>query len=341
MATLRVALTSRAQATQGIIHNSYKIAKVTGPALSASGTRFLHQQLTETPAIHPEFEPATQTWQYIVADPPTKTAVIVDPVLDYNPTIQLITTSTADALLTLISQHSYKIAYILETHAHADHLTASSYLQKRLGEIQGERPPIGIGKRVDKVQELFGKRYGIDVKEYTGVFDKLFEDDEEFDVGGLKGKVMHLPGHTPDHLGYKIGDNVFCGDSVFHADIGTARCDFPGGSANMLWNSAKRLLALPDKTKIWTGHDYPPEGRSEPVPYLTVADHKAQNKHLREGVTEEDFVKMRMERDESLGAPRLLHQSLQLNIRGGRLPTPTEAGQRLLHLPLKMNGLEW
>ncbi|KAF2799278.1 Metallo-hydrolase/oxidoreductase [Melanomma pulvis-pyrius CBS 109.77] len=296
---------------------------------------------SKQPTIHSVFETKTGTWQYVVADPSTMTAVIIDPVLDYDPATQVVITQTADSLLSLVREKGYKIAWILETHAHADHLTASSYLQKHLGQEQGQRPPIGIGRRIGKVQELFGKKYGIPTKEHQIVFDKLFDDDEEFEIGNLRATAIHLPGHTPDHMGYKIGDNVFCGDSVFNADIGTARCDFPGGSAVDLWNSARTLLALPDHTKIWTGHDYPPDGRSEPMPYMSVKDHKEQNKHLKDSITEEKFLAMRKERDASLAAPRLLDQSLQINIRGGRLPEPTEAGQRLLHLPLKLKGAEW
>lgn len=157
------------------------------------------------PTIHDIFETVTGTWQYIVADPSTKTAVIIDPVLDYDPAMQTITTTSADGLLSLIQNQGYKIDRILETHAHADHLTAASYLQSRLAQIQGSRPPIGIGKRIEQVQNLFGQRYGIAKEEWSGVFDKLFEDDETFSIGELTATAIHLPGHTPDHLGYQIG----------------------------------------------------------------------------------------------------------------------------------------
>ncbi|GFF43298.1 probable metallo-hydrolase BURPS1710b_2304 [Aspergillus lentulus] len=293
------------------------------------------------PTIHNVFESKTGTWQYVVADPTTSTAVIIDPVLDYDPATQVITTESADALLSLIKEKGYKVDKILETHAHADHLTAASYLQRRLAQEQGHRPPIGIGKRIGQVQKLFGQRYGIPAQEYEDVFDKLFEDDETFKIGNLTAKAIHLPGHTPDHLGYRIGDNIFCGDLIFHSDIGTARCDFPGGSARSLYQSGRKVLDLPDHVRIWTGHDYPPEERKEPVPSLSVQDHRRQNKHLKNGVTEEEFVALRKERDSKLAEPRLLHQSLQMNIRAGRLPTPTESGQQLLHLPLKLKGLTW
>ncbi|KAJ5993826.1 hypothetical protein N7451_009550 [Penicillium sp. IBT 35674x] len=296
---------------------------------------------TKEPTIHPVFENVTGTWQYIVSDPSTRSAAIIDPVLDYDPVTQAITTDSANALLSLVKEKGYVIERILETHAHADHLTAASYLQKQLFQTQGYKPPIGIGKRIEQVQTLFGQRYGIQSEEYDAVFDKLFEDDESFQIGDLIAKAIHLPGHTPDHLGYQIGDNVFCGDSLFHADIGTARCDFPGGDAKDLFQSSRKLLALDDHVKIWPGHDYPPEGRDSPIPWMSVADHRKQNKHVGDVVSEKDFVWLRKERDAKLNAPRLLHQSLQVNIRAGQLPRPMSSGYRMLHLPLKLNGLEW
>ncbi|KAK3990409.1 putative beta-lactamase hydrolase-like protein [Cladorrhinum sp. PSN332] len=294
---------------------------------------------TAEPAIHPVYEHKTGTFQYLVADPSTKTAAIIDPVLDYDKCSQTITTTTADALLSLIREKGYTISHILETHAHADHLTSSFYLQRRLAEQQDEKPPVCIGKRIDQVQSLFGGRYGIDAQEYAGVFDKLFEDDEEFKIGNLTAQAIHLPGHTPDHLGYKIGDNVFCGDSLFHVDIGTARCDFPGGSAHSLYKSVKKLLSLPDHVKVWTGHDYPPEGERDPVPYVTVGGHREMNRHVKDGITEDQFVTMRNERDSHLAAPKLLHESLQVNVRAGRLPKKNEAGMRLLKVPVKVKGM--
>ncbi|VUC27950.1 unnamed protein product [Clonostachys rosea] len=297
---------------------------------------------TGEPTIHDIFEDVTCTWQYIVADPVTSTAVIIDPVLDFDPVTRAITTKSADKLLSLVKEKGYQVSRILETHAHADHLTAASYLQKRLGEEQGGlQPSIGIGKRIGGVQKFFGTRYGVPGEEYSVVFDKLFEDEETFKIGTLDAFVMHLPGHTPDHIGYRIGDNVFCGDSIFHTDIGTARCDFPGGSASTLYQSTHKLLELPDTVKIWVGHDYPPAGRDGPVAWASVKDHKAENQHLKNGVTEEEFVALRNKRDACLGEPRLLHQSLQVNIRGGRLPLPNARGERMIHTPLRTGGAEW
>ncbi|ETI24238.1 hypothetical protein G647_03607 [Cladophialophora carrionii CBS 160.54] len=330
-----------------------QVTRLSSASTKGTSSRYSHNATTprashsvaspviHEPVVHDVFEETTGTWQYVVADPATLTAVIIDPVLDYSPTTHTVSTEAADSLLSLIMFWGYKVDMILETHAHADHLTAASYLQHRLALQQGHRPLIGIGKRIGQVQRLFGERYGIPKDEYEDVFDKLFDDDETFAIGGLEAKATHLPGHTPDHLGYKIGNNVFCGDSIFHADIGTARCDFPGGSSTDLFASGRKLLALPDEVKIWTGHDYPPEGRDAPVPWMTVRQHKQRNKHLREGVTEQEFVALRDERDAKLGEPRLLHQSLQMNIRAGRLPKPTTSGPAMLHLPLKVRGLRW
>ncbi|KAK3291042.1 beta-lactamase-like protein [Chaetomium fimeti] len=288
------------------------------------------------------FDPQTSTWQYLVADPASHTAAIIDPVLDYNPTTRTVSTTTADALLSLIHDRGYTISHILETHAHADHLTAAFYLQRRLAAVTQEtRPPVGIGRRIGQLQSLFGERYGVGSDEYNGVFDLLWEDDAVFWVGGLRGQVVHLPGHTPDHVGYWIGDNVFCGDSLFHPSLGTARCDFPGGNPQDLYQSARKLLALQDHVKIWIGHDYPVDGERGPEPWTTVGEHRGSNKHIRDGVTEDEFVQMRSERDRNLAAPRLIHESLQVNIRAGQLPRVDAAGMRTLKVPLKVQGEGW
>lgn len=293
------------------------------------------------PAVHALFERVTGTWQYIVADKTTSIAIIIDSVLDYDPITAKVSTKSADAILALVDKEGYKIDMILETHAHADHLTAASYLQAALGKKRGYKPAIGIGSRIKQVQQLFGGRYGVAKEEYDNVFDKLWEDDEQFTIGNLSAKAIHLPGHTPDHMGYKIGDNVFVGDSIFHIDIGSARADFPGGSAESIFNSGRKLLSLPDHTKIWVGHDYPSDGREDPVPYVTVSEQRQNNKHLKDGIAEGDFVKMRQERDEKLAAPKLIHPSLQINIRGGRLPKETKEGQRFVCLPLELPGSLW
>lgn len=316
------------------------------------------------PVIHNIFEPNTCTWQYIVADPSTKVAVIIDPVLDYDPSSNRLSSDHADALLSVVNENGFKVERILETHVHADHLTAAGYLQSKLASSGNSRPVICIGKHVSQVQDTFAKRYGITKDEYQSAFGKLFEDDEHFSIGQLEAKAVHLPGHTPDHMAYMIGcrfdlsrsrtgiftdrascvANVFCGDSLFNPDVGSARCDFPGGDASSLYKSVQKLLSLPAHFKIWTGHDYPPggaDGRSEPQAAVTIERQKADNKHLKEGVSEEDFVKWRTTRDSTLAQPRLIHQSLQINIRAGRLPAKSAAGDRLLHLPLSTRNIEW
>ncbi|KAK5073282.1 hypothetical protein LTR70_010420 [Exophiala xenobiotica] len=302
------------------------------------------RSMTESePIVHNIFENKTGSWQYIVADPSTNAAAIIDPVLDYDPISGTISTKTADSLLSMVKRNGYKVDMILETHAHADHLTAASYLKHRLVKEQGDldTPIICIGKRINEIQKTWGERYNIPVAEYQGVFDKLFDDDETFHVGNMSAKAIHLPGHTPDLMGYKIRDCVFVGDSVFNADLGSARADFPGGSAEDLFRSGRKLLSLPNDVKIYTGHDYPPEGREAPLPYMSVRDHRGKNKHLKDGTSEKDFVKLRRERDVTLAEPKLLHQSLQMNIRAGRLPAPTDTGLRMLHIPLKMKEAQW
>lgn len=281
------------------------------------------------PQIHTIFEANTGTWQYIVADPATKDAVIIDSVLDYDLATHAITTKSADNLLDIAKSHGYNVVYILETHVHADHLTASQYLQQKLQAAQDSKPQICIGKRIKQVQSTFAAKYRIDESEFVDAFDKLLEDDERLPLGKLEIEVLHLPGHTPDHIGYVIGSNVFTGDSVFLPDVGSARCDFPGGDATALFKSMSKLLSLPPDFRLYSGHDYPPKGdngRSEPKPFATVAEHRDHNKHVRDGTSMEEFVQWREQRDSTLGEPRLLHPALQFNCRAGRLPEKREDG---------------
>ncbi|KAK8920070.1 Glyoxylase B2 [Metarhizium anisopliae] len=290
-------------------------------------------------AVHDIHEPNTGTWQYVVADPSTMSAAIIDSVLDFDPASASISTKSADGLLALIKDKGYKVDLILETHAHADHLTAAAYLQDQLEKSQGSRPEIGIGKRIAEVQKRFGDRYGVD--DYENAFDRLWESEEEFKIGNMNATVLYLPGHTPDHVGYKIQgrsqlDNIFCGDSLFNADVGSARCDFPGGDATQLYNSVQKLLSHGPHVKIWTGHDYPPEARAgRAISAMTVRQQREQNKHLKDGTSQDEFVTWRSERDATLKEPRLIHYALQINIRAGRLPKPTTTGDRLVHVPLK------
>jgi glyoxylase-like metal-dependent hydrolase (beta-lactamase superfamily II) len=279
------------------------------------------------PVVHTIFEKKTSTWQYIVACPSTKDAVIIDPVLDFHQEKQTVSADSAQSLLEIVASQGYRVVKLLETHAHADHLTAAFYLQQALIAAGQPRPSICIGQQIKVVQETFAPKYDIPADETTGVFDHLFSDNEEFRIGELTAKVLRLPGHTPDHIGYMIGENVFTGDSIFNPDVGSARCDFPGGDARTLWNSMKKLLSLPPHYRLYTGHDYPPAGGSndkaasrDAMPFVTVQEQKECNKHVKDGTSEEAFVEWRAERDRVLREPKLLHQALQVNVRGGRMP---------------------
>lgn len=292
------------------------------------------------PIIHTHFERVTGTWQYIVADPSSNHAVVIDPVLDFDPTKNAILTTSADLLLSSVAENGYTVDRILETHAHADHITAAHYLRTQLGKKQSSVPQVCIGEGISSVQALFATKYGLPENEWRNSFDHTFADGEKFRIGALEAQVVHLPGHTPDHVGYLVGDNVFCGDSIFNPDIGSARTDFPQGSASCLWQSMRKLLSLLPHYRLYTGHDYPPKDRvhdgteGQPRPFATVEEHRQNNKHVKDGTSEEDFVSWRTERDASLANPRLIHQSLQFNIRAGRPPTISPDGTRVLHMPL-------
>ncbi|KAI0020108.1 Metallo-hydrolase/oxidoreductase [Xylariomycetidae sp. FL0641] len=290
---------------------------------------------TANPTIDAVYEPATGTWQYLVSDAGSRTAVLIDPVLDYDAGARAVATATADALLARARARRLRVAAILETHVHADHLSAAAYLQARLAAAAGERPPIGIGRRIQEVQRRFAHVYQVPQEAYRGAFDRLFDDDEVVRFGGLQIQVWHLPGHTPDHIGYRIGDNIFCGDSLFQADLGSARADFPGGSARALFRSGRRLLTeLPGHARVWTGHGY----GDHAAPDLSVAEHRARNAHLHEGVGEDDFVALREARDRQLKQPGLIHESLQWNIGAGRwrLGDRDGVGRRMFRLPVSL-----
>lgn len=292
------------------------------------------------PQIHTLHEPVTGTWQYIVGDPETHHAAVIDSVLDYDKETGVIGTKSADGLLDVIQQHGYYVDWILETHAHADHLSASRYLQKSL-ELRGqETPTVGIGQRIDQVQRTMAGIYGIPEAELQNAFDYTFADDSEFSIGALRARVIHLPGHTPDHIGYIIGHNIFTGDSMFNPDVGSARCDFPGGSATELYQSMQRLLAFPKDYRLYTGHDYPPKDRmidgktsAAAVPYTTVGEQMSLNKHVKAGTQREEFVRWRAERDSTLSEPKLLQQSMHVNVRGGRLPATAVDGFKITYVP--------
>lgn len=266
------------------------------------------------PFVKCVYDKPTGTCQYVVFCLETRHAVIIDPVLDFDNLSWTITYGNAGQLLDFVKLWDLKVKYILETHAHADHLTSSQYLKQHLSTS----PPVGIGQLIPTVQATFEKILKAEGLKCDGSqFDHLFKDGEEFVLGNVKASAMHVPGHTPDHMCYHIGDAVMTGDSIFMPDSGTARCDFPAGSAHQLWESiTKKLFSLPDSTRVFVGHDYQPNGR--PLAFQTsIAEQKQTNIHVKQGTNEKDFIQMRTTRDSTLGNPRLLFQSLNVNIRAG------------------------
>lgn len=279
----------------------------------------------------------TGSIQYVVADPETKRCAIIDPVLDFDPKSGATATRSADALLTHIEREGYELEWILDTHPHADHFSAAGYLHDRTGV------PTAIGEKVVEVQKLWHRIYNVsDCCPADGSqWDRLFADGERFRIGNLDVEVMFTPGHTLASIAYRVGDAAFIHDTLFMPDSGSARADFPGGSAHALWHSIQRIMALPDETRLFTGHDYRPDGR-EAAWESTVAQQRAENEHLTENATEDAFVRMREARDRELPMPKLILQSLQVNIRGGRLPEPEANGKRYLKIPLDaLNGAAW
>ncbi|WP_454258021.1 MBL fold metallo-hydrolase [Pseudoxanthomonas mexicana] len=282
------------------------------------------------PRVHAQFDEATHTVSYVVWDPATCRAAIIDPVLDYDHRTGRVSHRSADDLLGIVADRGLSVDWVLETHAHADHLSAAPYLKEKTGA------PIGIGARITEVQRTFAPVFGLDDVSGDGrEFDCLFRDGETFALGGLEVEVMHTPGHTPACVSYRIGEAVFVGDTLFMPDYGTARADFPGGDARTLYRSIHRLLALPDATRLYLCHDYKAPGRDHFAWETTVGEEKTRNIHVGGGVDEASFVAMREARDATLAAPVLLLPSLQVNIRAGRLPDPDRDGRRFLRIPLK------
>ena len=282
------------------------------------------------PRVHAQFDEATYTVSYVVWDPATHRAAIIDPVLDYDHRTGRVSHRSADDLLGFAAGQGLSVDWVLETHAHADHLSAAPYLKEKTGA------PIGIGARITEVQRTFAPVFGLeDVSGDGREFDRLFRDGETIALGGLQVEVMHTPGHTPACVSYRIGEAVFVGDTLFMPDYGTARADFPGGDARTLYRSIHRLLALPDATRLYLCHDYKAPGRDHFAWETTVGEEKTHNIHVGGGVDEASFVAMREARDATLAAPVLLLPSLQVNIRAGRLPDPDRDGRRFLRIPLK------
>ena len=282
-----------------------------------------------TAQIQPFFDPATWTISYVVFDKPGGTAAIVDPVLDYDPKSGRTTTASAQRVVDFIREQRLSTAWILETHAHADHLSSAPWLREQLGGR------IAIGARITRVQAVFKGIFNLEAGFRTdgAQFDHLFADGERFEVGSLEGEAIALPGHTPACIAYRFGDAVFVGDTLFMPDVGSARCDFPGGNARDLYRSVRRLLALPDDTRLFMCHDYPPPGR-EPAWETTVAAQRAGNIHVRDGISEDDFVAMRSARDATLAMPVLILPSVQVNIRAGQMPPPESNGVSYLKIPV-------
>ncbi|MDG5488075.1 MBL fold metallo-hydrolase [Sphingomonas sp. BGYR3] len=281
------------------------------------------------PIVHGFFDPATNTVSYVVHDPATRMAAIIDPVLDFTPNNGRTGTASADALLAHVRDHGLTVQWLLETHAHADHLSAAHWLRGRTGA------PIVIGGHIADVQQIFAPLFGADdVTPDGSVFDRLVSNGDTLPLGDLTIDVIHTPGHTPACVSYHVGDALFVGDTLFMPDYGTARADFPGGDAAMLYRSIRRLLALPPETRMFVGHDYLPSSRADHAFETTVGDQRAHNIHVHDGVGEADFVAMRTARDARLDAPRLILPSLQVNIRAGAMPPPSPTGQVYLRIPL-------
>jgi glyoxylase-like metal-dependent hydrolase (beta-lactamase superfamily II) len=287
----------------------------------------------QAPAIRAFFDEPTNTVSYLVWDPATRDGAVIDPVLDWDNRSGTADTAFADRLLAAAAEEGVMIRWVLETHAHADHLTAAPYLKARTGA------PIGIGEHIKDVQRIFRPVFDArDLKPDGGDFDRLFRDGERFSIGSLEVEVMHLPGHTPADVAYRIGSDVFVGDTIFMHDYGTARADFPGGDARQLFRSIRRLLSLPAETRLWMCHDYKAPGRDQYAWQSTVADQRAHNPHVKDGMTEEGFVAFRTQRDATLAAPMLLLPSIQVNIRAGRFPEAEENGVRYLRIPVQQKS---
>ncbi|WP_077045633.1 MBL fold metallo-hydrolase [Pseudomonas sp. KK4] len=276
------------------------------------------------------FDPASSTYSYVIYEADGGQCAIVDPVLDYNPAAGRTTTEQADRIIAFVREHHLQVQWLLETHAHADHLSAAPYLRRELGGR------IAIGQSICKVQHVFKALFNLEPQFCIdgSQFDHLFAADESFRIGNLKATALHVPGHTPADMAYLIdGDVILVGDTLFMPDVGTARCDFPGGNANQMFASIQKLLAFPASVRLYVCHDYPPEGR-EPRCMTTVGEQRKHNIHVRDGIDEAAFVDMRTRRDAGLGMPTLLLPAIQVNVRAGNLPPAEENGVTYLKIPL-------
>lgn len=279
------------------------------------------------------FDPATFTYSYVVSDPTSGQCALVDPVLDYDPAAGRTSHKNADRLIAYVREHDLRVQWILETHVHADHLSAGHYLKEQLGGT------LAIGDRITVVQDTFGKLFNVEPEFATDgrQFDRLFKDGETFRVGSVEARAIHTPGHTPACMTYLIGDAAFVGDTLFMPDYGTARCDFPGGDARTLYRSIHtKLFALPDATRVFMCHDYKAPGRDQYLYETTIGAERTGNVHIHVGIGEEQFVTMRQARDATLGMPTLILPSVQINMRAGELPPAEDNGTRYLKIPLDL-----
>ncbi|MDF1670520.1 MAG: MBL fold metallo-hydrolase [Roseovarius sp.] len=282
------------------------------------------------PEISAFFDDATNTISYVVRDPGGTACAIIDSVLDFDYSSGRTDTRSADRIIAYVQDHALNVQWLLETHVHADHLSAAPYLQDRLGG------KIGIGANIRQVQDVFGKVFneGTEFQRDGSQFDQLFQDGDSLHIGQLRGDVLHTPGHTPACLTYVIGDAAFVGDTLFMPDFGTARCDFPGGSSSDLFDSIQKILSLPDETRIFVGHDYKAPGREEFAWESTVGAQKARNVHVGDGASREDFVALRDTRDAQLDMPKLIIPSIQVNMRAGQFPPEEDDGSVYLKVPV-------
>ena len=284
------------------------------------------------PIVKTFFDEPTNTFSYVVKDPASNSCAIIDSVLDFDYASGTTDIASADQIIDYVKRNNLEVEWILETHVHADHISAAPYLHEQLGG------KTGIGAMITVVQDTFGKAFnaGTEFARDGSQFDQLFKEGDTFKIGQLEGYVMHTPGHTPACLSYVMGDAVFVGDTLFMPDYGTARCDFPGGDAKILYKSIQKVLSLPADTRIFLCHDYKAPGRNEYVHETTVADQRQHNIHVHDGITEEEFVKMRTERDATLKMPTLILPSVQVNMRAGEMPPAEENGQVYLKVPVNL-----
>lgn len=302
------------------------------PVVDAAAAQIGRAQQDERlrPTIAGFFDEATNTVSYVVSDPATGEAAVIDSVLDYEAASGRTSFASADRIVEYVTANDFAVEWLIETHAHADHLSAAPYLQGKLGGR------LAIGAEIVRVQEVFGKLFnaGTEFQRDGSQFDRLFVDGETFRIGELEGIALHVPGHTPADMAFIIGDAAFIGDTMFMPDYGTARADFPGGDARQLFHSIHRLLALPGETRLFLCHDYKAPGRDVFAWETTVAQQRTGNVHVRDGVSEDEFVAMRTSRDETLAMPTLIMPSVQVNIRGGHLPEPEDNGVSYIKIPV-------